>query len=218
MAGYIFTLVMLFLLFIFSLFLDEPNKALLLKENGIIETASVLGYFLCAVLIVYKGKIDYLKKYYYVFIVIVSCMLRELEFHKRFTTMAMFKIRFYTSNNVPIIEKIIVGIITLFLIYVVLTMMLCQTKNFLYGLKNNSVISIGIFIAGVLMGLSFTLDGIGRKLKDFDIEISSQASMYAGALEEVLELGIPIILFLSLGAYFKQIKDEKMLSRLNEVP
>lgn len=210
MAGYIFTLVMLLLLFVCSLFLDEPGRALLLKENGIIETASVFGYFLCAVLIVYKGKLNYLKKYYYVFIVIVCFMLRELDFHKRFTTMAMFKIRLYTSNTVPLTEKIIVGIITLLLIFVVLTMIIRHARDFIYGLKNKSTISYGIFIAGVLLGISFTLDGLGRKLKDFGVGISSQTSMYAGTMEEVLELGIPIILFLTLSAHFKRKKYGRM--------
>lgn len=204
MAGYIFTLVMLALLFIGSLFLGESGRALLLKENGIIETASALGYLLCAILIVYKGKLKYLKKYYYVFIVIVCFMLRELDFHKRFTTMAMFKIRLYTSNTVPLTEKILVGIFTFLLIFVFLTMLIRHARDFMYGIKNKSTVYSGIFIAGFLLGISFTLDGLGRKLKDFGIGISSQTSMYAGTLEEVLELGIPIILFLALSAYFKR--------------
>jgi hypothetical protein len=77
-------------------------------------------------------------------------------------------------------------------------------KEFLSGLKNYSVVSIGIFMAIVLIVVSKSLDGLCKKFKEFDVEISNQTCMHLTALEEILELGLPIILILTVIAYFNQ--------------
>lgn len=206
MAGFIITGLMLLLLFLISFFLKGAEKDFFLKENGFVELATAFCYFVCAAMIVYKGGISYLKKYYYVFIVILSLMLRELDFHKKFTTMSLFKSRFYISDTVPLAEKIVGVIVVFLLLYLVVKMIHRHTAELLYGLKNNSIISFGIFVAGILLLSAFTLDGIARRLKLVGIEISSQASLHAGVLEEVLELGIPMILIVTFSLYFKRNK------------
>jgi hypothetical protein len=173
---------------------------LFFKENGVIESASVLGYFICAAFIVCKRKIVHLR---HIFLLIIFLMLRELDFHKRFTTMGIFKIRFFTSNNVPLMEKMIGILVILLLIYIAGSIFYRHSKNFTAGLKKRSTVSIGVLLAFAFMGLSKALDGLARKLDGVGIEVSKQISMHAGALEEILEFGIPIIILFTLSAYFK---------------
>ncbi len=206
MIGFMLTGALLLLLFLSSLLLEGNNRDFLLEEGGVIESASVLGYFLCAAIIVYKGKLTYLKQYHYIFLLIIFFMLRELDFDKKFTTMGIFKSRFFISNTVPLAEKIVGAMVLLLLLYVIFMIIHRHSKYFLSGLKNHSIISFGVFITGTLLVASKSLDGIGRKLEGFGVKISNQTSMHATALEEILELGIPIILLLTFSAYFKRNK------------
>ena len=43
-----------------------------------------------------------------VFIPVLLMGMRELDFHSRFTTMGVFKLRFFSSDTVPLSEKLIV--------------------------------------------------------------------------------------------------------------
>ncbi|MCG5535802.1 hypothetical protein [Ectothiorhodospira mobilis] len=47
------------------------------------------------------------------------------------------------------------------------------------------------------------MDGLPRKLDALGIDLSEQATLHAGAFEEVLELGVPVFIFLALMAYLR---------------
>ena len=88
----IFTIAILLILsFIYRIY-EHP---LWIEEGGVIETLSVFGYFLCVLLMLLKGKWPYIKKYNYFLILVILLGFRELDFHKRFTTMGIFKSKFY---------------------------------------------------------------------------------------------------------------------------
>jgi uncharacterized membrane protein (DUF485 family) len=118
--------------------------------------------------------------------------------------MGIFKTRFYISNSVLLVEKIVGAMVILLLLYLIFKMVHCHSRDFLLGLKNYSIISLGIFIACVLIVVSKSLDGLCRKFNEFDVEIPNQICMHLTALEELLELGLPIILILTVIAYFNQ--------------
>ncbi len=205
-TGYIITLIALFIIFSPTFVLDGSNRDLFFDEGGIIEVASAIGYFLCVLLILYKGKINYLRKYYYFILLFIMSGFRELDFHKRFTTMGILKIKFFISPSVPFTEKLVGFLIVLLLLHVLISIYKNHFRQFIEGLKNYSSISIGVFIVLLLLGISKTLDGISRKLGSFEIEIGSQIAIHLAALEEVLELGIPMFLLLISYEYFDKHK------------
>jgi len=205
--GFILTGAFLLLLFLFSFFLEGASKDLLLKEGGLIESASAIGYFLCAATIIYKGGLSYLKERYYLFIIIVFFMLRELDFDKKFG-FKIFKLRSYTGNTEPFAAKVLGAIVVFFLLYLLFKIIHVHAKDFFLDIRKGTTVSVGVFIAGCLIVVSKSLDGLARKLAGV-VEISKQTDIYASALEEVLELGIPIILFLTILAYFQRNKARK---------
>jgi hypothetical protein len=194
---------LLLVLYIVSFFLSGNSREFFLKEGGVVETATFLGYLLCSVLIFYKGRFNYLKRYYYLVFFIVFFMFRELDFHTRFTTMGLFKSKIFVSGNVSIIEKIIAAAFILLFIYFTYLIVRKDLKSFFRSFKNHSAISYGILIVAVLLGVTkFFLDGIGRKLGMAGIQLGKNMPVYFAALEEILELGIPIILLIIFTAYF----------------
>ncbi len=202
--GFVASGMLILLLFLLSLLLEGSARDFLIEEGGLIESASAFGHFLCVAIILYKGGLSYLKQYHYVVLLIIFFMLRELDFHAKFTTMGIFKTRFYISDSVLLVEKIVGVMVILLLLYFIFKMVHRHSREFLLGLKNYSVVSIGIFMAIVLIVVSKSLDGLCRKFKEFDVEISKQINMHLTALEEILELGLPIILILTVIAYFNQ--------------
>lgn len=205
--GFILTGAFLLLLFFFSFFLEGASRDLILKEGGMIESASALGYFLCAATMIYKGGLSYLKERYYLFIIIVFFMLRELDFDKKFG-FKIFKLRSYTGNTEPFTAKVLGVIFVFFLLYLLFKMSHVHAKDFFLELRKGATVSVGVFIAGCLIVVSKALDGLARKLAGI-VELSKQTDIYASALEEVLELGIPIILLLTILTYFRRNKAGK---------
>jgi hypothetical protein len=204
-TAYLVTCALLLLLWGFSLssWLSEPSRVVLLKENGIIESATVLGYALCLVFLAWKGGLSYLKKYHYAVLLVILFMLRELDFDKKFTTMGVLKSKFYVSPVVPVAEKAIGAMVIALLIYAAVQCIRRHARNLIRGLGSACAVSIGICLVLVFLAVSKSLDGIGRKLHDLGIEISSRTSDVSAALEEILELGIPVILILAAAAFFK---------------
>jgi len=162
-----------------------------LSEGGGIESVTALGYFLCAIFIAYKGRLAYLKSHHYFILIVLFFMLSA----------------FFVSNEVPGIEKLVGAMVILLLLYTVVSIIYRHTNAFLSGLKNRSVISIGALIVLALLVICKSLDGLARRLGRFGVELGNQTSMYATTVEEILELGIPIVIFLTFSAYFKRVRN-----------
>jgi len=203
MIGYALTGTLLLFLFLLSIILRDDNRDFLLKEGCVVESASAFCYFLCVAFIAYKRKIADLKHFFLLFIFF---MLRELDCDRRFTTMSIFKSRFFTSPKVPLIEKVIGTMVILLLIYLSVSIVYRHAKDFLIGLKKRSAVSFGALLTFTFLVVSKSLDGLARNLKWFGIAVSQRISLHTGAVEEILELGIPIVILITLNAHFKDIE------------
>lgn len=178
-----------------------------IKEGGIIETLSVVGYFLCVVLILLRGGWSYIKKYNYFFILIILFGLRELDFDKRFTTMGIFKSKFYVSSNVPMTEKFIGLLVIMVLLYIIVSIVKNHSKGFFNKIKQRSPVHLGALITFLTIVFAKSIDGIARKLGYLNIFMDEQAAERFEMVEEVLELGIPLLILATLLIYFsKKIK------------
>lgn len=180
-----------------------------IDEGGIIGTLSVSGYFLCALLILSKGGWSYIRKYNYFFILIILLGLRELDFDKRFTTMGILKSRFYFSDDVPINEKLIGVLVIVILLYIVFSIAKNHLKELFNEVGKGSPVHIGGLLTFFVMLFAKTIDGIGRKLSDIGFFITEQTSITFLIMEEVLELGIPLLIISTYFIYFSIEKDKK---------
>lgn len=207
LTGYVFTGVMVLVLFLSTLFLEADARNAFIKEGGPVELITVFCYFLCAVSILYEGKINYLRRYGYFFGLVIFFMLREMDFDKKFTTMGILKSKFYISTSVPLIEKIIGGMVVILFFYILFMICFRHYKIFFIGLKKYSVVSIGALLVIVSLFVSKSLDGLQTKLARMGIDVSNTVSLNATSAEEIIELSIPIFLFFTFHAFFKQNKE-----------
>jgi len=180
---------------------------MLIREGGIIESLSALGYFVCVAAMFAKGGADFAKRYHYLIMLITLFGLRELDFDKRFTTMGILKSRFYTSDVVPLGEKLIGLMVILILLYVVYRIIKDHTASFVDGVKNRVPQHLGVLSAIGLLVFSKSIDGLDRKLGDVGITVDPTVATYFGTVEEVLELGIPVLIFIAFALYLSDQGD-----------
>jgi hypothetical protein len=204
------------ILLISSLAYRVYEHPFLIQEGGVIETLTAVGYFVCALLAMLAGKWSYIKRHHCFFILIIFFGLRELDFHKRFTTMGMFKLQFYLSNSVPVIEKLAGLLVLAILLYIVISIVTHHSHSFFRNIKHKSPVHIGVLLTFLVLVFTKTIDGIGRKLGDLHVVIDPHTSILLEVVEEVLELGIPLLIISTFIIYFSVEHYDKSLSRKNE--
>lgn len=199
---FLVVLVSLLLLFLFSTVLDNANRKALLSEGGPVEIASAALYFVCCAYAIIRGGGVFLKKYSYFVIIPLVFALRELDFDKRFTTVGLLKSKFIFSPLVPLHEKLI-GIPILAIIVMALVLMFKNhLRDFWVELRKGSAVGIGMALVVSLLVVSKSLDGLERKCTSIGLSVSPLIAKYSSVAEEILELGIPVIMLLLFSHYF----------------
>ena len=182
----------------------ESVEDVLLSESGLIERASAIGYFACALFMLLKGGAEFVRTrgYFIVLVTLFGC--RELDFDKAFTTIGILESRFFVSPDVPAGEKVAGFIVVAILIWAVYKILSQHFAGFLSDLRNKTPEAVGVTIVFFLLAFSKSIDGLPRKLQPLGIDVSADISAFFGALEEVLELGIPIYIALVAHAWFRR--------------
>lgn len=188
--------------------LGDRHGQVLMGESGPIEVASAVGYFACALYMIARGGRDFLVSRGYFVVLTLLFGFRELDFDKAFTTMGILKSRFYLSSDVPIPEKVIGLLVIALIFWTVFQLLRNHFVEFLQGLKQRAPVALGVGLIFFLLAFSKSIDGLARKLKPFGIETSAEVSRWAGSVEEVLELGIPIYMVLTFHAWLSRRRTE----------
>lgn len=190
-----------------SVFLiGSGNTDLLIKEGGIIETLSALGYFLIAGYLIYKGGLAFLRTRGYFVLLVLLFGMRELDMDKQFTTMGIFKSRLYLNPDMPLGDKLLGVAVILLLFWILFKLFRNHGRAFLKGLRNGNAESIGAGIAMALIAVSKTLDGLPRKLESLGFAGGRALTYQFSVLEEVLEFGIPVFILLAFDIYFRKLQ------------
>ena len=177
----------------------------IVKEGGLVETTTVLLYGIVIAVILWKKPMRCSSANWLSTTAVLLLMFREMDFDKSFTTMGIFKSRFYKSSEVPLIEKLVAGVVIIFIIVIFFLLVRHYIRSVLSEAKRNLNAEWGVFIAIALAAISkLVLDGLPRKLGNIGLESSDIIKNYHGFLEEVLELGIPVTLLMAL---FCKLKD-----------
>ncbi|MEX3314542.1 hypothetical protein [Sulfitobacter sp. PS-8MA] len=172
--------------------LPAATQTTLLAEGGFYESLSVLGYLLGIAALIWTLRGGILRVWYLPLVLAVMAG-RELDLDKSLFTRGLFKARQYTGDNVPLGERLIAGLILVVIVTAILLMLWRHARPFMAALIRGRA-----WAGAVLLGIGFTvayklLDGIARKLAPLGIEISADAERTALVVEEIGELGIPLM-------------------------
>lgn len=212
-AKYLYLSTLVFLLFVIGIILSIPEELSksLLSESGPIEIIAAVSYLLVLAYVFKKFTIAYIAKYHYFLMILFMFTLRELDFDKRFTEVGILKSKFLISEQVPVLQKIIGGLVLLILIYAVARTLYHHAMPLLKSVLKPEAYIIGIYLGVGCIVVSKTLDGLERKLKGFGFEISNWFTQHASHIEEVLEMFIAVFFFIAFKLYAEHPDSNKWL-------
>lgn len=189
------TLSILILIIGFLPLLDYEQQSKLLVEHGFFESLTVYLYLLCLILIFITWPWEKILSKWYFSALIILFALRELDYDKAYFTHGVLKSRQYFSDLVSFPELITSIFILLFIIVVLISIALKERKSFIKGIKSYEQPQLAILTSIVLVAITKTIDGAERK---FGIDLSDSIERLTMIIEEVGEMGIPIMFAIAI--------------------
>lgn len=180
----VFTLTFAMLAFCY-LYMDGQTMLQISSEQGPIEALHGDIFLIAAVL----GAIAWFRKRTTLWVVYIFLMLaaaaRELDWHKEFTQDSIFKIKFYTESNAPLVEKT-GGLIFVFLLLASLIYLIIKLFKNRHQIRlSNSPFILSILGLGSLVAAK-TIDSLTRWLPPLKEFVFANAGMFR-LCEETLE-------------------------------
>jgi len=188
------------LLVVGILLLPGNLPPMMVRENGPIEILSAAGHFFFCLYFLYLHYIRAIKTSIAPFFFIFLLGLREFDFHQRFTTMGIFKTKFFVSYEVPIMEKLIVTIIILLGLTYGIIYLRRTLPTFKQNLLSRRPYALSIASAFGCIFLSKFLDGNAEIFEPL-LPMVENLALFSVTLEECLELFIPIFFIRALHQY-----------------
>lgn len=183
---------------------DPDLKNTLIKEGGLVESLSAIGYFICLLaLFLLKGTEH--RGLGYVMFVMLIFGLRELDFDKRFTTWNVSRIELFPSPSIPIIERIIGAVILLPFFYSIFMLVKCHFRELLSAARRMEPYAIGVCFGILLLCVSQILDGLKHKFAVIGITAEGDVDQLVRGMEEILELGVPLMFLIAIAARFHKL-------------
>lgn len=181
----------------------------LVKENGPVETLSAAGYFFVAFRLVLEAWRGRIRDGFSAGVLATMLGLRELDFHARFTTMGIFKTRYYISDQVPAGEKIIVSWIVMLLLAVAIRYCKRNIGPFWHALRSHRMHAIAFSLSLGCIVVSKMLDSLSWPFEPLAAWFSNEPKHFLRVAEENLELAIPLYMLLSMHYFIRPDSDEK---------
>ena len=173
--------------------IDTQKK--LLIEGGLFEILTVYGYIICLIIIFATWSWQQILSKWYFSALIIIFALRELDYDKTYFTHGVLKSKQYFSDLVGFPE-LLISIGVLIFILAVLALIIFNEKNsFIRGVKNLKQSQLAVLASIILVIVTKTIDGMERK---FGIDLSPSGERFSLIVEEVGEMGIPIMFAIAI--------------------
>lgn len=162
----------------------------LISEGRPIESLSTVMYFVAALLLLAR-----LRSHWPFVGVLVFFGLREMDMDKRPFTEGLFKSRQYVGDTVSLAEKLLSAVILILLITIVVIAM--RRAISVLRARGTDGVSLCVLTALFLGVTAKMMDGLGRKLAPYGIDVPSHVEDIATLYEEVAEMGMALCLLLA---------------------
>ena len=187
--------ILLISIMVLMTFIDANEQKKLLTEHGLFERLTVYLYILCLILIfIFWSWKKILSKWYFSALIVLFA-LRELDYDKIYFTHGVLKSKQYFSDLVGFPELFISIGVLIFILVVLASITLREKNNFRKGVISFRQSQLAVLASIILVIITKTIDGIERK---FGIDLSQSGERFALIIEEVGEMGIPIMFAIAI--------------------
>ncbi|CAD7043825.1 hypothetical protein REJC140_03742 [Pseudorhizobium endolithicum] len=170
----------------------------LVRETGGIEMASALLYAYAAITWLWTRPGDSWKTSWELPAIMFLMMGRELDLDKKLTSIGVLRSDLYLTDMAPIMERIFGVIALVFVAIVAFRVIASNGRAFIDGLQRWKAWAWALVVGIGFAVLSKSVDGIGRKLAPFGITLEQHTSLLMVILEELLELGVPVMFIVAV--------------------
>lgn len=186
------------------LYIPGPEARAMAVEGALVERTGDIFLGIAVLIGIY---VAFVQKHHtwrwYPFFMLLA-LARELSFHKAFTTMGIFKSRFYVSADVPVIEKLFGAVVIFILLYAVVRV----ARYFVPMLKQSYqgvTYSLFIFTAMGFSAVAKFMDGFFRFFPSMEVYRALLDNHMVFA-EESLETASYLLFLLAPLAYLRHKK------------
>ncbi len=176
-------------------FVDIEQQKKLLIEGGLFESLTVYFYILCLILIFIRWPSQKILAKWYFSALIILFTLRELDYDKAHFTHGVLKSKQYFSDMVGLPELLVSISILIFILVVLSSIALKEKNSFIEGINDLKQSQLVVLASIILVIVTKTIDGAERK---FGIDLSPSRERIALIVEEVGEMGIPIMFAIAI--------------------
>tara|TARA_B100000768_G_scaffold103962_1_gene96600 strand:+ start:276 stop:926 length:651 start_codon:yes stop_codon:yes gene_type:complete len=195
-----FSLLLLAIIFLVCIMATLPwinidTQKKLLIEGGLFESLTVYGYIFCLILIFSTWSWHKILSKWYFSALIIIFTLRELDYDKAHFTHGVLKSKQYFSDLVGMYELLISIGVLIFILAILASIILREKNSFFKGIKDLKQSQLAVFASIILVIVTKIIDGAERK---FGIDLSQSGKQIAQIIEEVGEMGIPIMFAIAI--------------------
>jgi hypothetical protein len=193
------------LAFISWIILSSEDMLLFVEEHGIVESGTVIFYFVALIVVWLPKSIAVSDRYTRTAgtIILLAMAAREADLHKYISGISMFKLRFWTGHY-PIGEKLLSALVIFPIAMAVLYIFIKFFKSCLAGFKARQADAMSVVTFFVVMIISKIID---RSLNAIHEVIGWVAPRWMvalqNALEEYLEFLLPILVIIFIYQYIR---------------
>gem|GEM_PF-2778102 len=159
------------------------------SESGPIERLSALYLIVAAA---WLGAISTPSRWHQITL-IAAAGLRELDWDKAFTDSGVLSLRLY-SGDAPLMQKLAGLLVLAVLVTAGLRLLRRDFRPWVQALRSKQVAAWLLAGCLALHVIAKTLDGLGRKLAPWGIDLAAWTNTVAGRAEEALELVAAILI------------------------
>lgn len=175
-------------------FAVAPESVSLTREAGPVELCSAGFYLLALAALCMRSTVA---RAWPGMIALLAMFLRELDADKRFTSEGLLSTKIFVYETADW-EKFLAAVVLLTLLASIGILAWRGGPKLARALVRRRPWAGYFALAAVLAVISKSIDGLGRKLAEFGITVPNAVSARAGRMEEWMELGIPVLLVISI--------------------
>lgn len=178
--------------------ISKPPDVRLIREHRGVELASALLYlWTAAVWIALHGRRELVRKWQ-IPAVLLMMGAREFDLDKSLTSVGLLKSNLYLTAQAPIWERLLAVAVLALTVTVLVRLARHQGRSFLIGLRRGAMVDVAV-LTGILLAIfAKTIDGLGRKLQGFGVELDAALANRFRGVEEVAELFVPLLFLLAI--------------------
>ncbi len=172
--------------------------AILVQEHEPVEILTAVGYFVAVCWLIMTALVKSERWLFSASFMVALLGLRELDFNSRFTSMGIFKTRYYISPEVPGTEKAIVSVLMLIILCIAVHFVWTRWHSFLTALKAGDSAAVNLAMAIGFGFITKILDSMSTSLRKVIALFHNDPRTSLRVVEESMELAIPLFILLAI--------------------